>query len=83
MVSNILVTGAAGYIGGSVVAALLSANAHIPTKNLFAAARTEEQVQVLQSLGIKVLQLNLQDEKAVAEAVVQNESMPTEILTSV
>ncbi|KAI0441164.1 hypothetical protein F4803DRAFT_434364 [Xylaria telfairii] len=73
MVSNILVTGAAGYIGGSVVAALLSTNAHIPTKNLFAAARTEEQVEILQSLGIKVLLLNLQDEKAVAEAVIQNE----------
>ncbi|RYC54659.1 hypothetical protein CHU98_g11551 [Xylaria longipes] len=73
MATNILVTGAAGYIGGSVVAALLSANAQLPKENLFAAVRTEEQAQSLQSLGINVLQLNLQDEKAVAEAVVQNE----------
>ncbi|TRX97823.1 hypothetical protein FHL15_001033 [Xylaria flabelliformis] len=73
MVSNILVTGAAGYIGGSVLAALLSADTHLPTKNLFAAVRTEEQAQSLGSLGINVLRLNLQDEKEVAEAVVQNE----------
>ncbi|TGJ80729.1 hypothetical protein E0Z10_g8034 [Xylaria hypoxylon] len=70
---NILVTGGAGYIGGSVVAALLSGNAHFPKKNLFAAVRTEEQAQSLQSLGIKVLQLNLQNEQEVAEAVLQNE----------
>ncbi|KAI1733606.1 hypothetical protein F4680DRAFT_394717 [Xylaria scruposa] len=73
MASNILVTGAAGYIGGSVLAAFLSANIRLPTKNLFAAVRTEEQAQSLHSLGINVLRLNLQDEKEVAEAVVQNE----------
>ncbi|KAI0456634.1 hypothetical protein F5B21DRAFT_502240 [Xylaria acuta] len=73
MAPNVLVTGAAGYIGGSALEALLSANAHLPTKNLFAAVRTEEQVQSLQPLGVKVLQLNLQDEQAVAEAVIQNE----------
>ncbi|KAI0468678.1 hypothetical protein F4859DRAFT_197935 [Xylaria cf. heliscus] len=73
MSSNILVTGAAGYIGGSVVAALLSANADFPTKNLFAAVRAEEQAQSLQSLGVNVLQLNLRDEQEVAEAVVKNE----------
>ncbi|KAI0428422.1 hypothetical protein F5Y09DRAFT_288621 [Xylaria sp. FL1042] len=70
---NILITGAAGYIGGSVVAALLSENAYFPTKNLFAAARAEEQVQNLQPLGINVLQLNLQNEQDVTEAVLQNE----------
>ncbi|KAJ8121699.1 hypothetical protein O1611_g10030 [Lasiodiplodia mahajangana] len=73
MSSNVLVTGAAGFIGGSVVAALLSGNAHFPAKNLFAAARGEEQVQSIQSLGIKALQLNLQDEQSVTEAVLQNE----------
>ncbi|KAJ3554142.1 hypothetical protein NPX13_g10696 [Xylaria arbuscula] len=70
---NILVTGAAGYIGGSVVAALLSETNNFPKKNLFAAARTEEQIQILQSLGINILQLNLKDEQAVADAVLQNE----------
>ncbi|KAI1750975.1 hypothetical protein F4782DRAFT_230048 [Xylaria castorea] len=73
MVLSILVTGAAGYIGGSVIAALLSANAHLPTKNVFAAVRTEEQAQSLRSAGINVLRLDLQDEKEVAEAVVRNE----------
>jgi uncharacterized protein YbjT (DUF2867 family) len=76
MNSNVLVTGAAGCIGGSVVAALLAENAHLPAKSLFAAVRTEEQAQALQPLGIKILKLNLQDEQAVVEAVLQNESMP-------
>ncbi|KAI3329397.1 NAD(P)-binding protein [Xylariaceae sp. AK1471] len=73
MSSNVLITGAAGYIGGSVVAALLSKNAPVPTKNLFAAVRTEEQVHVLQPLGIKALQVDLLNEQAVVEAVLQNE----------
>ncbi|KAI1127903.1 hypothetical protein F5Y10DRAFT_241680 [Nemania abortiva] len=73
MSPNVLVTGAAGFIGGSVVATLLSGSAHFPAKNLFAAVRTEEQAQSLQPLGINVLQLNLQDEQEVAKAVLQNE----------
>ncbi|KAI1356801.1 hypothetical protein F5Y01DRAFT_265861 [Xylaria sp. FL0043] len=70
---KILVTGAAGYIGGSVVAALLQENAYFPKKKLFAAVRTEEQVKSLQPLGINVLHLNLQNEQDVIEAVLQNE----------
>ncbi|KAI0879412.1 hypothetical protein GGS24DRAFT_439370 [Hypoxylon argillaceum] len=72
MGSNVLVTGAAGFIGGSVVAAILTGNTGFPAKNLFAAVRTEEQAQSLQPLGINVLKLNLQDEQAVAEAILQN-----------
>lgn len=74
MSSNVLVTGAAGFIGGSVVAALASGNAPLPAKNIFAAVRTDEQEQSLQSLGIRVLRLDLQNELAVIEAVLQNES---------
>ncbi|KAI0514845.1 hypothetical protein F5B22DRAFT_636918 [Xylaria bambusicola] len=70
---KILVTGAAGYIGGSVVATLISEKTHFPKNKVFAAARTEEQVQALQPLGINVLHLNLQDEQEVAEAIFQNE----------
>ncbi|KAI1200615.1 hypothetical protein F5X97DRAFT_293244 [Nemania serpens] len=73
MSSNVLVTGAAGFIGGSVVAALASGNAPLPAKNIFAAVRTDEQEQSLQSLGIRVLRLDLQNELAVIEAVLQNE----------
>ncbi|KAI1312330.1 hypothetical protein F5Y03DRAFT_339868 [Xylaria venustula] len=70
---HILVTGAAGYIGGSVVAALLSENAYFPANNLFAAVRTEEQAQSLEPLGVNVLRLDLQNEKEVTEAVLQHE----------
>ncbi|KAK5632994.1 hypothetical protein RRF57_008708 [Xylaria bambusicola] len=59
--------------GGSVVAALLSENTHFLENKLFAAVRTEEQVQALQPLDINVLQLNLQDEQKVVEIVLQNE----------
>ncbi|GAP86000.1 putative NAD dependent epimerase dehydratase family protein [Rosellinia necatrix] len=73
MTPNILITGAAGYIGGSLVASLVSENAHLPAKNIFAAVRTDEQVQSLQPLGINVLQLDLKDEESVAEAVLKHE----------
>jgi hypothetical protein len=69
------------HSGGAVVAALLSENAPLPKKNLFAAVRTEEQAQLLHPLGIKALRLDLQNEQAVVEAVLQNESMQIGILT--
>lgn len=76
MSSNVLVTGAAGFIGGSVITALLSGNAPLPAKNIFALVRSDEQEQSLQALGIRVLQFDLLNEEAVIEAVLQNESTP-------
>ncbi|KAI1114327.1 hypothetical protein F5Y14DRAFT_414650 [Nemania sp. NC0429] len=73
MSSNVLVTGAAGFIGGSVVSTLASGHAPLPAKNIFAAVRTDEQEQSLQSLGIRVLRVDLSNEEAVAEAVLKNE----------
>ncbi|KAI1190690.1 hypothetical protein F5B17DRAFT_386199 [Nemania serpens] len=73
MSSNVLVTGAAGFIGGSVITALLSGNAPLPAKNIFALVRSDEQEQSLQALGIRVLQFDLLNEEAVIEAVLQNE----------
>ncbi|KAI1459922.1 NAD(P)-binding protein [Annulohypoxylon moriforme] len=76
MAQNILVTGAAGYVGGSVLAELLSrtrTSSLIKVANLSAAVRTSEQVQALSKLGVNVIQLNLSDETSVAEAVLRNE----------
>ncbi|KAI1392961.1 NAD(P)-binding protein [Hypoxylon trugodes] len=70
---NILITGAAGYIGGSVLAELLSRTSGlVKAKNIIAAVRSEEQVQSLSKLGVNVVQLNLRDEDAVKEVVLKN-----------
>ncbi|CAM1505956.1 Fc.00g115930.m01.CDS01 [Cosmosporella sp. VM-42] len=74
MAQNILITGAAGYIGGSIIAELLSrTSGPIQSLNISAAVRSQDQVQSLSKLGINVIQMNLADETAVNEAVLGNE----------
>ncbi|MCJ1432429.1 hypothetical protein MMC27_001785 [Xylographa pallens] len=72
MGSNILITGAAGYIGGSIVADFLANNNNLIRKaHIVAAVRSEEQAKSLSKLGITVLQLDLTDENAVVEALLR------------
>ncbi|KAH7016148.1 uncharacterized protein B0I36DRAFT_277426 [Microdochium trichocladiopsis] len=74
MSQNILVTGGAGYIGGSVVAELLSrTSSSIKGATVFATVRSEEQVQRLSKHGIGAIQLDLHNETAAMEAVIRNE----------
>ncbi|KAI1087270.1 NAD(P)-binding protein [Rostrohypoxylon terebratum] len=74
MAQNILITGAAGYIGGSVLAEFLSRiDSPIKATKLSAAVRTDEQAQRLSKLGVNVIQLDLSDEAAVTSAVLCNE----------
>ncbi|KAI0881295.1 NAD(P)-binding protein [Annulohypoxylon maeteangense] len=74
MAQNILITGAAGYVGGSVLAEFISrTKSPIKAANLHAAVRTEEQVKALSKLGVNVIQLDLSDEASVITAVLQNE----------
>ncbi|KAI0837093.1 NAD(P)-binding protein [Hypoxylon sp. FL0890] len=71
---NILITGAAGYIGGSILAEFICrASGPIKTANISAAVRTEEQVRSLSKLGVNIIQVDLSDEAAVSEAVLRNE----------
>ncbi|KAI1105789.1 NAD(P)-binding protein [Jackrogersella minutella] len=73
MSQNILITGAAGYIGGSVLAEVISRTGGlINAENISAAVRTEEQAQSLSKLGVNVIQVDLNDEGAVNEAVLFN-----------
>ncbi|KAK1751479.1 hypothetical protein QBC47DRAFT_391890 [Echria macrotheca] len=73
MGSNILITGAAGYIGGSIVAHFLATTNNVVKKaNIIAAVRTEEQATALSKLGIIVLVLDLTDESAVLESVLRH-----------
>ncbi|KAF9878654.1 NAD dependent epimerase/dehydratase [Colletotrichum karsti] len=74
MSHNILITGAAGYIGGSVLANFLArSSGPIKTANLFAAVRSEEQMEKLANLNVHVVQLDLADERAVKQVVADND----------
>ncbi|KAL9058634.1 MAG: hypothetical protein Q9162_001641 [Coniocarpon cinnabarinum] len=73
MTANVLITGAAGFIGGSVITELAASNnSLLDRQHVFAAIRSEEQAQALSTLGVNVLRLALNDEEAVAEAVSKN-----------
>ncbi|KAL3480460.1 hypothetical protein BJX99DRAFT_254451 [Aspergillus californicus] len=70
MSSKILITGAAGYIGGSLIGDFLSAKTPSISKDqLVAAVRSTEQADALSKLDIPVLQLDLADENAVIDAI--------------
>ncbi|RFN53622.1 hypothetical protein FIE12Z_2103 [Fusarium flagelliforme] len=74
MPQNILITGAAGYIGGSIIADLLSRKDEIlKAANLFAAVRSQDQVDKIAKIGVQTIQLDLSDKLAVEEAVNKNE----------
>ncbi|KAI1010769.1 hypothetical protein LB503_005009 [Fusarium chuoi] len=69
MAQNILITGAAGYIGGSIVSDLLSKHPEITKDQIVAAVRTDEQAKALSTLGVNVLKLDLSDEQAVIDEI--------------
>ncbi|MCJ1385555.1 hypothetical protein MMC17_008678 [Xylographa soralifera] len=73
MGSNILITGAAGYIGGSLVAEFLASKSILFKKaDIIAAVRSKEQAEALSKLGSRVLQLDLTNEKAVVETLLRH-----------
>ncbi|CAH0057299.1 unnamed protein product [Clonostachys solani] len=73
-VKNVLVTGGAGFIGGSVVATLIArTNAPVKNINISTIIRSDDQAKALSKLGVNVIQADLSDEKAILEAVLSNE----------
>ncbi|KAF2738011.1 NAD(P)-binding protein [Polyplosphaeria fusca] len=71
--ANILVTGAAGYIGGSVLTEFASqTTGPIKGSTLHAAVRTDEQVKAVSGPGVNAIQLDFSNQKAVTEAVLNN-----------
>ncbi|CAI6092743.1 unnamed protein product [Clonostachys chloroleuca] len=73
-VKNVLVTGGAGFIGGSVVATLIARNtAPVKDINISTVIRSDDQAKALSKLGINVIQADLFDEKAILDAVLNNE----------
>ncbi|KLP19696.1 Uncharacterized protein LW94_4327 [Fusarium fujikuroi] len=76
MPHNVLVTGAAGYIGGSVVADVLSrTDESLKEINVFAAARSQDQVDKISKLErVHAFLVDLQDKPAVEYAIAKYES---------
>lgn len=71
---KLLITGAAGYIGGSVLAALASAkDSAVEKQDITAVVRSDEQVKALSKLGVQVLKLDLNDETGLRSAIIDNE----------
>ncbi|KAF5581026.1 nad dependent epimerase dehydratase family [Fusarium pseudocircinatum] len=69
MSPNILITGAAGYIRGSIIADLLSEYLEITKNQVFAAVITDEQAEALSTLGVNILKLDLSDEQTVTNEI--------------
>ncbi|KAH7469828.1 hypothetical protein FOMA001_g14658 [Fusarium oxysporum f. sp. matthiolae] len=75
MPHNVLVTGAAGYIGGSVIADILSrTDERLKAVNIFAAARSQDQVDKISKLDrVHAFLVDLQDKPAVEYAIAKYE----------
>ncbi|KAL6916610.1 hypothetical protein FSST1_008105 [Fusarium sambucinum] len=75
MSQNILITGAAGYIGGSIVADILSRNDEtLRSVALFAAVRSQEQVDQISKIGVKAILVDLNDKSAIEDAIAQKKN---------
>ncbi|KAH7386207.1 hypothetical protein BKA64DRAFT_136350 [Cadophora sp. MPI-SDFR-AT-0126] len=74
MPHKILITGAAGFIGGSILTDFLASNNPLLKKeNISAAVRSQEQADALSNLGINVIRLDLSNEEAVIAAILRND----------
>ncbi|KAJ9296294.1 hypothetical protein DTO271G3_5435 [Paecilomyces variotii] len=72
MSHSILLTGASGYLGGTVAARWQSAN--LPTyKTAYALVRTSEQAQAVKQYGFEPLTFDLTDEASVTETILDHE----------
>lgn len=71
MSHNILITGASGYLGGTLLARWSSAN--LPDyEKLYALTRTEEQAKAVKQYGAEPLTINLKEEASINKTVVDN-----------
>ncbi|KAJ4293395.1 hypothetical protein N0V90_008678 [Kalmusia sp. IMI 367209] len=67
---NVLLTGAAGYIGGSIVADFLTGIVpSLKKEAVFAAVRSEEQAEALSKSGANVIRLDLRDAEAIEKTI--------------
>ncbi|KEF57066.1 uncharacterized protein A1O9_07256 [Exophiala aquamarina CBS 119918] len=73
MAKNILITGAGGYIGGTLLTKVISQeNGLIKAANITATVRSAEQAQRLSEFGFNAIELDLKNEEVVKQAVISN-----------
>ena len=66
---SVLITGASGYLGGSLLAALH--NGELPEhKDIHALVRSQDQAEAVKKNGARPLTLDLQDEESVIKSIV-------------
>lgn len=70
MSHSILITGASGYLGGSLLSQLSRVSLP-PHKNLYALVRSEEQARSVQRYGAKPLILSLGDPEHVIKSIIK------------
>ncbi|KAK7397880.1 hypothetical protein QQX98_012748 [Neonectria punicea] len=69
---NVLITGASGYLGGTVVAQL--ADAHLPPHgNIFALVRTDSQAEAVKKYGLDAITFDPYDETSVEQHILGNQ----------
>lgn len=72
MSHSILLTGASGYLGGTIAARWQSAN--LPAyKNAYALVRTPQQAEGVKQYGFEPLTFDLTDEASVTKAIIEHE----------
>ena len=72
MLHNILITGASGYLGGTILARWDKANLPL-YQTLYALVRTDEQGEAVKRCGAKPIFFDIKDEVSVRTAIVENE----------
>jgi uncharacterized protein YbjT (DUF2867 family) len=71
MLHNILLTGASGYLGGSLLARWGKSSLP-PYGHLYALVRSEEQAQAVKQYGAEPLQCDIHDHEKLKKAIVDN-----------
>lgn len=69
MSHNILVTGASGYLGGSLLARWEKSNLP-PYGHLYALVRSDEQAQAVKQYGVEPIQCDINDRESLHKAIV-------------